>query len=417
MCRFSMEVQSVITKKERILIIFTIIMVTVVFTGIGWAFFTVNNPEGSTAQIISDTGRMLITYDDGTDSILPVTSIQPSNTILVNKTFSLKGTNTTVGKSSSDGLTMPYRVGIQYTSGFSDGMLHYYIKEVEEKSDADVSVNYVITPDEDKTEDDYKNQTVPGNDAYTGYVHGTFKKGNNKYTDMVNGEFPASLNDKTITFNLIIQFPDNNENQDSEKGKTFNGKIIINKEVSFKDDSWEEIADNVKAGNENLYKIGEEKEVEIDGTSYTVRVANNTTPEECNNEYFSQTACGFVVEFVDIVGTMAMNSTDTNVGGWPSSELYKYANGEFFNKLPSDLQNVIIDTKVISGHGLDDENQNRDDGNWESTDKIYLLSAYEVYGEAINSSYGYGDRATRLMDYYKVTNDSSKYEKYDKWGT
>ena len=47
---------------------------------------------------------------------------------------------------------------------------------------------------------------------------------------MVTGEFPANLKDQTITFNLILQFPDNNENQDSEKGKTFNGKVVVNYE-------------------------------------------------------------------------------------------------------------------------------------------------------------------------------------------
>ena len=50
---------------------------------------------------------------------------------------------------------------------------------------------------------------------------------------MVTGEFPALKTDQTITFNLIIQFPDNNENQDSEKGKTFNGKIVINQKPTL----------------------------------------------------------------------------------------------------------------------------------------------------------------------------------------
>lgn len=75
-------------------------------------FFTANNSEGSIAQIISENGRMFITYDDGIDSIVPVTDIQPSDKILVNKTFTLTGVNTIVGTSASDGLTMPYKVGV-----------------------------------------------------------------------------------------------------------------------------------------------------------------------------------------------------------------------------------------------------------------------------------------------------------------
>ena len=119
---------------QRVIIfvtIATILILVIIFAGVTYAFFTANNPEGSTAEIKSETGRMLITYNDGTDSIVPVTNIQPSNAILVNKTFTLTGSNTTVGMSEDDGLPMPYKVGVQYTSTFSDGMMHYYIKEIK----------------------------------------------------------------------------------------------------------------------------------------------------------------------------------------------------------------------------------------------------------------------------------------------
>ena len=239
----------------------TILILVIIFAGVTYAFFTANNPEGSTAEIKSETGRMLITYNDGTDNIVPVTNIQPSNAILVDKTFTLTGSNTTVGMSEGDGLPMPYKVGLGYNSTFSDGMIHYYIKEVERQANSNVTVNYVITPETGKSEEDYKNQTVPGNDTYTGYVHGTLKNGADVYTEMVNGEFPADLNDQTIKFNLIIQFPDNNENQDSEKGKTINGKIIINKEFKTMTQSITELyANNDKDANgitlEGLQKDG-----------------------------------------------------------------------------------------------------------------------------------------------------------------
>ena len=195
-----------------IVIVATALILVIIFAGVTYAFFTATNPEGSTAEIKSETGRMLITYNDGTDNIVSVTNIQPSNTILVNKTFTLTGSNTTVGMKAGDGLSMPYKVGVKYTSTFGDGMMHYYIKEVNRPSNSNVTANYVITPETGKTENDYKNQTVPGNDTYTGYTHGTFKNGK-KYTEMVTGEFPALKTDQTITFNLIIQFPDNGLNQ------------------------------------------------------------------------------------------------------------------------------------------------------------------------------------------------------------
>ena len=171
----------------------------------------------------------------------------------------------------------------------------------------------------------------------------------------------------------------------------------------FANDSWSTIAENVKNGNSSIYKIGDEKEVEIGGNSYTLRVANSSTPSECKGANFSQTACGFVVEFVDIVETRAMNSSATNVGGWPATAMRTYANGEFFNKLPSDLKKVIVDTTVISGHG-----STSGENNFTSTDKIYLLSAKEVWN---GSSYDSAINNTRQLDYYslKGVNTSSSF--------
>ena len=376
-----------------IVIVATSLILVIIFAGVTYAFFTATNPEGSTAEIKSETGRMFITYNDGTDNIVSVTNIQPSNKILVNKTFTLTGSNTTVGMKTGDGLSMPYKVGVKYTSTFSDGMLHYYIKEVNRPTNSNVTANYVITPESGKTENNYKNQTIPGNDTYTGYTYGTFKNGS-KYKEMVTGVFPALKTDQTIKFNLIIQFPDNGLNQDSEKGKTFNGKVVVNykEPKTFAEDTWETIAAVVQDGQLDAYPVGDEKEVEIGGTSYTVRVANNTTPAECNDSNFSQTACGFVVEFADIVENRQMNSTGTNVGGWPATEMRTYANGDFLNKLPAELRKVIIDTKVISGHG-----NTSGETNFTSTDKIYLFTRKEIHNVDSNDSTA---NNTRQLDYY-----------------
>ena len=399
-------------KLITMVVIVTIVSILLVFGGITYAYFTASNNQGSTAVATIDTGKMLITYNDGTDNIEPVTNIQPSDKILVNKTFSLTGTNTATGMATGDGLVMPYKVGLKYKSTFSDGQIHYYIKRTT--TNENVTANYVITPETGKTEEDYLNQTVQGNTTYTGYTHGTLKKGN-KYTEMVTGEFKANQNEQSIEFNLIIQFPDTGLNQDSEKGATINGKIVVNyeppKATTFADDSWKTIAAVVQDGQLEAYPVGAEKEVEIGGKNYTVRVANNTTPTECNDSSFSQTACGFVVEFAEIVENRQMNSTNTNKGGWPARAMRTYANGDFLKKLPSDLQDVIINTKVISGHG-----STTGETNFTTTDKIYLLSAHEVWENVFGKDTAYNQ--TRQLDYYanlKVTtsNYSGAIKKYN----
>ena len=368
----------------------TITMLLIVLIGSTYAYFTALNSKGSTSLVSIEGGKMLINYSDGTSDILTSKDIEPSNTILVNKTFTLTGTNTT------NGLKMPYKVGLKYNSTFSDGMIHYYIKRTT--ANENVTANYVVTPEADKTESDYLNQTVPGNASKTGYTHGTLKKGN-KYTEMVTGEFKENKENQSIEFNLIIQFPDTGLNQDSEKGATINGKVVVNYEAppSFEEDSWSEIAANVKK-NPATYAVGETKQVTIDNKNYTLRIANNTTPDECNDSSFSQTACGFVVEFADIVETRQMNSWYTNKGGWPAAELRTYANGEFLNKLPAELRKAIIYTEVVSYHGSGDQNANREDGNWESTDQIYLLTYKEIFPPI--SSNSTAKSFTRQLDYY-----------------
>lgn len=180
--------------------------------------------------------------------------------------------------------------------------------------------------------------------------------------------------------------------------------------TTFADDSWDTINKVVLAGKGYAYPVGSEKEETINGTSYTVRVANNTTPSECNQEGFSQSACGFVVEFVDIVEKRIINSKDTNVGGWPATDIRTYANGEFFNKLSSDLQKNIIDTYVVSSHG-----RTSGEINFISTDKIYLLSGHEIWEDETKNKISERDAAyfnTRQLDYYKnngVTTNNYKY--------
>ena len=185
---------------------------------------------------------------------------------------------------------------------------------------------------------------------------------------------------------------------------------------SFDKDSWEVIASNAKSCTDNPdscpYSVGNEKEVDL-GTygKHMVRIANVSTPDECKQNSFSQSACGFVVEFTDIITTHNMNPTSTNKGGWPESAMYKFLNDDslngesgkelsIINSLPQELKNVIITTETVSGHGIEDTN------NFKSSDKLYLLSTAEIWSQ------GFSDDAardkTRQLDYYKkegVTTD------------
>ena len=198
--------------------------------------------------------------------------------------------------------------------------------------------------------------------------------------------------------------------------------LVYPKLTKFELDSWTTIATNVRNGNTGDYNVGDTKEVNL-GTTYgthTLRIANTTTPSECSTSGFSQTACGFVLEFADIITTYEMNDTDTNVGGWPASSMYDFVNYDIYNSLPSDLKSTIIDTTVVSSHG------STNGENFTSIDKLYLLSLKEVYSDwstNLYSSYDSAKDLTRTLDYYINKNVTSsddsetikKYKTTDSW--
>ena len=187
--------------------------------------------------------------------------------------------------------------------------------------------------------------------------------------------------------------------------------LIYPKTTKFETDSWATIATNVRNGNIGDYNVGDTRTINM-GTygTHTLRIANTSTPSECSTAGFSQSACGFVLEFADIITTYNMNPKGTykgttynygwNVDGWPASSMYTFVNNDIYNVIPSEIKNAIIDTTVVSGHG-----STSGETNFTSTDKLYLLAPGEIYSDWSTyqySSYDTAKELTRTLDYYKV---------------
>ena len=207
-----------------------------------------------------------------------------------------------------------------------------------------------------------------------------------KAKNSVNGTLTVTLN-KTATEEVREEYVCELSFNAVERGSL--GEKISDP-VTFATDSWATIQNAVQTGNTSKYNVGDTKEVDLGsfGTR-TVRISNMSA---CTTET-SETACGFVVEFADAVAEREFNSTETNVGGWKDSELRTYINNTIYNALPSELQGVITTTKVISGHG-----STAGETNFETQDKLYLLSVKEVYGE---TEYDTLDTETKQLDFYK----------------
>ena len=218
---------------------------------------------------------------------------------------------------------------------------------------------------------------------------------------------------------------------------TFNvtyGQASPAKAEDFGSDDWEIIASEgpiiaeqptITNGKCGPYTLGDTRTIDMGSLgTHTVRLANCSTPPECSTAGFSQTACGFVLEFTDIISNHVMNPSTNgsgytngryNVGGWEYSDMRFYLNGGTYSNhqenpttityteadsvlghLPAALKNSIAETTVVSGHGTKDEN------NFVTQDKLYLLTPTEV--TSLEGDYTTSDEldknSTRQLDYY-----------------
>ena len=241
--------------------------------------------------------------------------------------------------------------------------------------------------------------------------------GSVKSMKVSNGEWIAELSGNKKITDL--------KSTDLKNGNLDNEECGPKKPKTFKEDSWDTIANAVRTGQTSNYHVGDEKEVDL-GTygKHNVRIANMNTPDECKQEGFSQTACGFVVEFADIITTHNMNpsgeykgttyNSGWNKDGWPKSQMKTFIDNDIYNSLPKELKSAIITTETVSSYGSEDTN------NFTSPDKLYLLAPNEIYSDWSNQ-YDMARDKTRQLDYYKIkdvtTNSSAAAIKKNSEGT
>ena len=296
--------------------------------------------------------------------------------------------------------------GYQLGDANMDGIINY--------TDVELIINYfngTATFDNDlqkKLSDVNLDGTLDGRDvtqlrkSLLGLVDSEYSAKVYTYTDLEDGViFKDDIikAGESATYFLWL-YLDNTTPNDAQK-TYFVGNIDIDGEyipkvnpVSFATDSWETIITAVKENNISKYNIGDTKEIDM-GTygTHTLRIANTSTPSECSTAGFSQTACGFVLEFADIITTHKMKDTDTNVGGWPATSMRTFVNNDIYNAIPEEIKNAIIDTTVVSGHGKNDTE------NFTSTDKLYLLTQKEIYTD-LSNKWDSAKDLTRTLDYY-----------------
>ena len=293
---------------------------------------------------------------------------------------SLDGQDVYANVISGDKKTIAFETN-ELKSVDDSSVLTYEVTNNSSNYDAEVSVNCKVKDETTAKYTSIKN-VLENNETIVKAkesVNGTLTVNLEKVsTEEVREEYVCEL-----TFNAV------------ERGEL--GKDIPNP-VSFTTDSWETIQRAIQTNNTNLYNIGDTKEVDL-GTfgTHTVRISNMS---KCTNGETSETACGFVIEFADIITQEKFNSTATSIGGWKNSEMRTFVNNTIYKSLPTELQDVIVLTKIMSGHG-----STSGETNFETQDKLYLLSAIEIWNNNI-SGYETLNNETRQLDYYSSNNVS-----------
>ncbi len=326
--------------------------------------------------------------------------------------------------------------------GYKDSINKYYVTELAKNSNFSLDGEYNVGNDGSitSTEDETKNFPISFSGIKPSGGNVTIEDSVVTGACLVIDDYKVELKDGKFTTNGKGDCNGSLVGGNGEEQGDDPSVISCPDTVQFNDEeqnSWECIIRAVQNGEISDMQVGNTKTITLEGLgTHTLRIANMSSDGQCGTYGFSETACGFVLEFADIVTRREMNTEDTNEGGWKDSEMRKYLNcsdgkpiidnnsdstlncdgfsetSKIYDSLPKELKEAIIDTKVVSGYS----SKSGDSDNFTTTDKIYLLSAAEIYGNEVSSFVTETDK-TRQLDYYKgvTRDDCSKAIKNGSW--
>ena len=213
--------------------------------------------------------------------------------------------------------------------------------------------------------------------------------------------------------------------------------LLPTKPKTLNDYTWDEIFVISTAGKaESLFKVGDRKEIVLNGTvgalifedyhtyAYIIGFDHNAAVEGDHRIHFqlAKTALsgGTDICFTDgrylNTGSLAafrMNTSNTNSGGWRDSYMRNNilgtsktsTSGHFMGAIPSALRNVL---KSVKKYTNNTGNTSSSGAVKATTDYIFLLSEYEVFGSC---SYANSNEANYQQQYayYSAGNSKVKY--------
>ena len=164
----------------------------------------------------------------------------------------------------------------------------------------------------------------------------------------------------------------------------------------FANNDWATIIAVCQAGIcPDEWAVGDSKTMTIDGVDYQIDIIGKDHDTYSDG---SGTA-PLTFQMHDLHNWVyAMNSTNTNVGGWGSSAVRKTNLPEILSKMPSEVQAAIREVNKLTSAG-------NTSGTIKTTaDKLFLLSEIEIFGKITYSKSGEGSQ----YEYYSAGNSTVK---------
>ena len=163
----------------------------------------------------------------------------------------------------------------------------------------------------------------------------------------------------------------------------------------FSNNSWEAIIAACQSGNvPNRWAVGDSKMMTIGGTDYKIDIIGKN-----HDTYTAGGTSPLTFQLHDCYETAyAMNSSNTNSGGWTSCKMRSTRLPAILALMPTEVQNGIREVNKLTSAGNQSATINT------TADKLFLLSEIEIFGRVDYSNSGEGTQ----YDYYKAGNSKAK---------
>ena len=164
---------------------------------------------------------------------------------------------------------------------------------------------------------------------------------------------------------------------------------------NFADNDWASIIAACHSGSvPSTWVVGNSKTMTINGKSYQVDIIGKN-----HDTYTSGGKAPLTFQLHDCYAdTKAMNSSNTNSGGWKNSAMRTTHLPAILALMPTEVQNGIREVNKLTSAGSQSNTINT------TADKLFLLSEIEIFGSVSYSKRGEGTQ----YDYYKAGNSKVK---------